>query len=284
MIAAFSPDGATLVYGNTNARAFTAEVWDLAHQRITDRAHLPPGPGDSSGIHALACDRKSHTLQLTGMSQDGTAPRVESLTTWDVSRDVITASTPGISGFALAVGPTGRLLVTAQGNVADLTAGSPIVRANGTGPAAALAFSSDGRSLAVGGYTGQTALWDGDVRHNLGTLTLTHQGSSGAVSALAFSADGSILAVGTRNGAIYLWDTATRQPIGSPLTTPGGLVAALEITKDTLYVAGSNIPFQRYDLTTTAAIAAICRRATHGLTLNDWKTHFPDYAHQPSCG
>lgn len=259
-IAAFRPDGAALAYGNMGANPFRVKIWDLASQRITDRVDLPPASDASALVEVLAYTPTTNTLLMSGFLSAG------SLTAWDMTRHTAIAATSGISGTKIAIAPTGRLLVTSQGNVADLTSGPPIVRANGLGPASALAFSPDGTLLAAGDQTGQTALWDGSVRRNLGTLTPTSPYASSAVSALAFSPDDSLLAVGTVNGAIQLWDTTTRQPIGAPLTTPVGYVAALEITNDTLYVAGEHIPLQRYDLTPAAAATTICRRAGRGLT------------------
>ncbi|MEV4374533.1 hypothetical protein AB0J71_46280 [Nonomuraea sp. NPDC049637] len=94
--------------------------------------------------------------------------------------------------------------------------GRPAARAGSARPGAGLQRRR--RYLAVGTGSGQTALWDGNVRRHLGTLTSTT--SAANVTALTFSPDARVLAVGMANGAILLWDTETRQPMGHPFSLP----------------------------------------------------------------
>ncbi|MFD0886584.1 hypothetical protein ACFQ08_18720, partial [Streptosporangium algeriense] len=269
VIAAFRPDGGVLAYGDTHPESFSAQMWDLAGRRVTGRTAPFPYGG------ALAYTLDSETLLVSGLPPTG------SLTLWDLKRGTATA-VPGVNGN-IALAPSGRSLVTTGGQVADLVSGRAVVRASGSHPASALAFSADGRFLAVGDKTGQTVLWDGTVRRRLGTLTPASPDASDWVSALAFSADGSVLAVGTAEGVTQLWDTATRQPIGAPISTPAGYVAALRLDRDALYVAGEHVPLRRHDLTPEAAARTVCRRAGHGLTPDDWATHFPGYTYQATC-
>ncbi|MBB4918686.1 nSTAND1 domain-containing NTPase [Streptosporangium saharense] len=270
VIAAFRPDGKVLAYGDTHARPFRAELWDLAGRRVVGRAD------PSTGAGSLAYTRDGASLLVSGSPTGG------SLTLWDLGRGVATTTVPGLDG-RIALDPAGRLLVTSEGRVADLAAGRVAVRASGPRPASALAFSPDGRFLAAGDQTGQTVLWDGTVRRQLGGLTPTSPDALNWVSALAFSADGSVLAVGTVGGATQLWDTATRQPVGAPITTPAGFVAALAVDRDTLYVAGEHVPLGRYDLSPAAAAGTVCRRAGQGLGPDDWAAYFPGYPYRSTC-
>ncbi|PYV19692.1 MAG: hypothetical protein DMG07_01345 [Acidobacteria bacterium] len=79
-----------------------------------------------------------------------------------------------------------------------------------TAPASALAYSPDGRSLAVAAYR-ETRLLDAATLEPRRTL----QGASDLVRALAFSPDGKVLAgaggAPARYGEIVLWDASTGQ-------------------------------------------------------------------------
>ncbi|MEW6420073.1 MAG: DUF3857 domain-containing protein [Nitrospirota bacterium] len=84
-----------------------------------------------------------------------------------------------------------------------------------------VAFSPNGRILAVGGHTETTEgikgiiiLWDMTTKKPL-ALPLTEHASS--VESVAFSPDGTLLASAGRDG-IRVWDVATQKPLGSPLT------------------------------------------------------------------
>ena len=74
----------------------------------------------------------------------------------------------------------------------------------------AVAFSSDGKTLGVGGAGGRVALF------NASTMTLTKYftdpGSYGVVS-LAFGPDDRTVAAGDDNGNTYLWDIATGKAV-----------------------------------------------------------------------
>lgn len=72
-----------------------------------------------------------------------------------------------------------------------------------TGPAASIAFSPDGKSLAVG-RTGRVTLLDASSGADLLTAKL----EAVPINALAFSANGKILVMGRADSTIVLWDLA----------------------------------------------------------------------------
>ena len=78
---------------------------------------------------------------------------------------------------------------------ATLAEGSPVI---------SVAFSPDGRTLAVGDFGGHVGLWDTATGRRTAILA---QGNP--VYSVAFSPDGRTLAAGDTGGHVGLWDTAT---------------------------------------------------------------------------
>lgn len=121
-------------------------------------------------------------------------------------------------------------LVTLLIFVANHCAAEPQERTNlqWPGPVNAVAFSPDGRTIAVGGvlieltgFKGHIKLWEVDT----GKETATFKGHRAEVKSLAFSPDGKTLASASQDGTIKLWDvgaakeTATLQGHSGPVHT-----------------------------------------------------------------
>ena len=110
----------------------------------------------------------------------------------------------------MAFGPDGRL--AAGDNVSTVqvwsisAAGIPtndLVLRGHTGGADKLAFSSDGRLLAVAGKNGTVWVWD--IRTTNSRQPLALRSNSGPVKALAFSPDGHLLASAGQDGTVRVW-------------------------------------------------------------------------------
>jgi beta-lactamase regulating signal transducer with metallopeptidase domain len=99
----------------------------------------------------------------------------------------------------------------------------------------ALAYSSDGRTVALGGESGVIVLWDLSKRQLLGRLT----GHREAVTSLAFSADGKQLVSGSYDKTVRVWDMAARREV-QQLTGHANVVWAVAFAPDgTLVASGS---------------------------------------------
>ena len=75
-----------------------------------------------------------------------------------------------------------------------------------------VAFSPDGRMLAVGGKLGDTGLWDVADGHLIATLA-NPSGFSG--ESLVFAPDGQMLATEDDNVSAYVWNVRTRRLIAT---------------------------------------------------------------------
>ncbi|MFI5882965.1 DNA-binding protein [Streptomyces sp. NPDC051554] len=103
-----------------------------------------------------------------------------------------------------------------------------------TQPADTVAFSPDGRTLAISysgddDFKGTVRLWDVKARRPLGKPLPK------GVDAVAFSPDGRTLATGGSDGGdgmVWLWDVATHRPLGAPLTGHIGAVDAVVFSHD----------------------------------------------------
>jgi WD40 repeat protein/energy-coupling factor transporter ATP-binding protein EcfA2 len=278
---AFSSDGQMLAFGGSTSVPVPSltrlSLWDVTRRRTVGTYELKLG--QHVGALALAPDGTS--VFMASVPSDG------SMIVWDLRRRVVTKTLPDVTGHQITIRPDRRSMVTSFGDVIDLPSVTPARGSQNPGQNSALAFSPDGRYLAVGDETARTVLWDGRVQRRLGVLdpqVATDSGADNRVNALAFSTDG-VLAVGNANGSLQLWDVASRQPIGSPLPALGATVKELAFSPDgkTLYAAGEHIPVQRYDLAPSAIVATVCSRTGGGLSPADWEKYFPNDPYQRSC-
>lgn len=105
-----------------------------------------------------------------------------------------------------------------------LTTLSPAI---GDASIATLAFSPDGKMLAISGGT-TLRLWHVSGRQQIRDPFISINNPDDYVTAAAFSADSRILAISTDHGAVQLWDIATDQEIGAPLiSSPSDPISSL---------------------------------------------------------
>jgi WD40 repeat protein len=171
-------------------------------------------------IHALAFSPRDKTLAIA--SADGWV-KVWKVDPWNESPEYEDqVSTPcclayAPNGLTLAVGCNSgvvRLLKVADGGQrATLRHAAPVY---------AVAFSSDGKTLASGGGNWMVKLWDVDTRKELATLS----GHTGAVRSLAFAPYGQTLASGGADGVVKLWHPVAKREL-TTLRVPEGRVESV---------------------------------------------------------
>jgi WD40 repeat protein len=228
--AQFSADGKVLT---TVARGGTVRCWDLPSGRETRRVMLGPlGAWNNGGTVALSPDGR---MLAAPDAADKKTVTLRDLTSGRVLRTLKTGATgAGVfspDGAMLATGAEIEILETgaktgelSAATLWDVRSGRPAQVI--PGPASSimsLAFSTDGRRLAMGNNGGFVTVWDVAAGREIGKLD-AHQI---AVKAMAFSADGRKLATAGRDDAAKIWDLSRGNLPGEPEETFQGHGATL---------------------------------------------------------
>ncbi|MEV0784966.1 hypothetical protein AB0I52_18715 [Streptomyces sp. NPDC050423] len=277
---AFDSTGRTLAYGVTEVEDPSdpgrIALYDVPRQRTT--AVL--AGSDLSGIEwrDIVFTPDDRKLVIAGEPGPSAVIRI-----WDVGKKAVTATIPDAAGRPV-LSPDGALLTTTQGTAYRLPSGTPLPPSRTPGRATALAFSPDGKYLAVGDGSGRVGLWDGRITRRLGELADPDTSTSQYVSALAFTPDSRTLAVAGDEGSVQLWDSTTHQRIGMPLPTAGDTIGSLVFESDhVLRAAGSHTAAHTYELSPQAATRAICRRTGRQITPREWRAYLPEIPYGQTC-
>ena len=253
---AFSPDGKILAIGDRDG---TVRLWDLATGRpLGSSLSSRDGP-----VGAVAFSPDGRTLAVGVEGYDS----ADAVLLWDVRtrrRIDNVLRLPSGAGFgSMAFSPDGATLVVAPSTVTpDGAVGNPaqlwqvathrrvadvITRTSGntyggSDIAGSVAFSPDGKTLALGGMDGRASnndgaawLWNVANRHQIGRALLT---GGSAVTSVAFSPNDKTLALGggkgtgsSVTGAVWLRNVATGRQIGRTLLTGGGAVTSVAFSR-----------------------------------------------------
>ncbi|MFF5362083.1 helix-turn-helix domain-containing protein [Streptomyces scabiei] len=186
---ALGPGGRTLLVARSTEEGYVNETWDTERQR---RTAVLPGPGGSR----LAVSRDGGLLVTDNRVVRAGRSHAQDL----VQHDGIGAIAFAPDGSGLAAGDwTGRValwdgdLRHRAGILRNVFLEPPDPSADSAESITALAFSPDGRTLAVGGNAGTLQLWDIATQQPLGPPLPTPGGS---IDTLAFSPDSTLLYAG----------------------------------------------------------------------------------------
>jgi WD40 repeat protein len=217
-VAAFSPDGKTIVTGSDDR---TARLWHAATGQ-------PIGSPLAHGGEVIA----------VAFSPDGktvlTACLDKSVRLWDAATGQPIA--PPIHhgcGGAVAFGPDGKTFLAGcsdgKAQLWDTTTGLPVgTPISGTGNFHSVAFSPDGKTIVTGSWDGTARLWDATTGRHIGGL-LKHQSP---VLSVALGPDGKTLLTASKDGTGRLWDATTREPLSPPVKAHHNRIRAVAFSPD----------------------------------------------------
>ena len=258
---AFSQDGGYLAAGGEGG---AIQVWSMR-----DLAAGPVLRAKEARTHQVVALAFLDAGTLVS-AHDPNIVRAWDLRSWKLAREVGGARPPGgridddhlrphaLSGdgrlLALA-GPDGQVVVREAGAAGPgrPTAGAPTVPGEvafqgSRSTVRSLAFSGDGRTLAVGGEDHSIALWDVGRLRDAGyrEAGVVLRGHAASVWSIAFSPDGRRLAAASLDNTVTLWDVESGR-LEATLKGHGGPLLAVAFDGRTLASGGHDVAVDLWD-------------------------------------
>jgi len=194
---AFSPVGRRLVLGRSDGK-------------VTLRGPEGPGPTLAAGTQAIRaiCFAATGALVAAGSHKPKEGKEVGVVYLWEAAGDKPADELHGhmLPVKFLACSADGKILASVDlgGDVFlwDVAGRKRRHQLEHAGPVNSVAFSPDGRILAVAGK--DVRLWDVTTGKRRATLEI----AAGEFTSVAFSPDGRTLAAGCQDGTLKLWEAA----------------------------------------------------------------------------
>ncbi len=261
-------------------------LWDA--RSLEPRGELEGLPSASQAV-AFSPDGRFVAAAEAGIAEEGEGSRAPqwSVLLWDVRRRTAPRKLSSLSSGSIAFSPDGRLLA-----IAGFTKPTE-VRDVRTGRLVARLETGE-YTRAVGFSPDGGLLVTGDYA---GAAQLWDtdgferdgtplRGHAGRVQAIDFTRDGRTLMTGAADGKVQLWDVTTRKPVGSALTiTPNAfLSAAFAPDRDRLFAVSEVGRGVRWEVSTEAWKRHACAIAGRAMTAQEWTDALPDRPFRPVCG
>lgn len=218
----------------------------VALSTLTVFSHRLTAAQDSAAATQLA------SVGPSLIASDPVTSRLDAVTAWRLAPSarlrmamLNSATLPQIAAFSGATGLTGSVAFSPDGSLLAVasagTGGGPsgvrllnvrtrqqagLLKAspssgfgNGFSP---MAFSRNGKILALGINDGTVLAWDVASRRLIGTYTVAPRETARDASGLAFSPDGKTMAVATTGGELEFWNVSDGRQQGAPIHLTDG--------------------------------------------------------------
>jgi WD40 repeat protein len=192
-------------------------------------------------------------------------------------------------GHTLASGGATAVLWDVTNMSAPRPLGQPLTGQNRA--ISAVAFASDGQTLATASDDSTVILWDLAERAAPRRLGEPLTGHTGKVTAVSFAPDDQTLATASDDSSVILWDLADRgspRHLAEPLAGDSQIASvAIASNGHTLATAdGSSTVI--WDLSTLAEVRAnpvkyACVISGDGLDRDEWNRHVPGLPYESTC-
>jgi WD40 repeat protein len=283
LAASFSPDGKLLAVTGVPPRVTLLNTETLVPVR-----KLPALPGRSSQAVTFSPDGR---LVASAALDTSRGPNMTGVgRVWDVRSGQAAPVRMKVSGNSLSFSPDGRYVagdgaeVKIGGNaeVYDVHSGKRVTLPTGD-LVRSVAFSHDGRLLAVGHYGGTVALVSTSDWKVSGHRLAGHRER---VTGVEFSADDRTLATSGADGTARLWDVASRRPLGTALQIQRDsfVAATFSRTGSHLFTVPSIGPALRWDVRPESWKRHACLVGGRDLTRSEWREILPDRKYRRVCG
>ncbi|WP_169789144.1 protein kinase family protein [Nonomuraea candida] len=273
-----------------------ATAGDLAFDaagRLLAVSGSPVTVWEVAGGRQVAAIEAGGDVPAVALSPDGrtlATARGGTLETWDVLTGRRLKTYEGAGDLALAFSPDGATLAAGAG-LLDLATGrvTPLDPAGGAAPSGvsgetvppggdaptALAFSPDGRRLALGLEGGRVLLVDVRERRTIGAV----ETGTAPVEELRFSPGGDLLAVDAAR--MSLWDTRALREVGKVTSWANGLAFSQDGTR----LRGVAVDGTVREIAVDPALTAreVCARAGGPLSRAEWSRLIPESGYEEGC-
>jgi WD40 repeat protein len=216
---ALSADGKTLAVPGPDRSVLLLNAADGKQRRVLE--------GFDQAVNGLAFAAGGNLVtwtrdQTVAVWDVATGAKLRQFATGEAKQQPLPLGGMGYVGYAAAVSADGRLVALGMKEgmviVLDTGTGQEVRRLTGLPDGvSALAFSPDGRTLAVGGWEGPTVRL---VELATGREAHAFTGHRGRVACLTFAADGRTLASGSGDTTALVWDLTGKLGMGSRWGTP----------------------------------------------------------------
>jgi WD40 repeat protein len=266
--------------------SFATTILDARSRIRRGRIEMPVGRGDFVWCSAWTPDGERLLLGVEGEDYSGLV--VVDSSTWKVER---TIPVEGGSPQVLEWSPDHSVLVAGINFTKSLQVFDPGLHHLRTvdlglgGDVIDLAFSPDGRRLAIGRVGGQVSVVDTTSWEQVHPPARV---SAGSVDDVEWLPDGNTVAAAGRDGTVSLYDVRRDLVRSAPLAAsaaPGARrTYLLPGISDEIVAVVEGGPGHRYPLDRERWLAVACSVAGRDLTHSEWARYVPDRPYRPVCG